>query len=238
MTSLPQFNERLPLRPIKTSLLPLRQSPSQLRHITPAPPVSGLTRRHKLFVEGKLRGKTDKEAALFAGYSLSTAENASVVIKKHPAVSRELRRRLHEQYKDEELTTDELVNDLRAIKDANILDYGDKSEDGKSFTPNFNKITHEMGLAIEEISVDAYGRAKVKLISKLATIDHLARIKKLYNDNKNGGSGDGSPFTVQSIDSMVRTYVENITVNVSQVPQQTLPERTSLRTIDAEITHQ
>lgn len=201
----------LPLRKLSTPALQTAKKPEE-----------GLTRKRKLFVEFHLRGLSDKEAALKAGYAASYAENAWQ-IRQNPAVAAEIRRRMSEHFRQHELTTDEIIDRTRRIAEANVLDYVDVQPDG-GFKVNLSKVSREQAEAIEELSTDAYGRAKLRLVSKLSANDQLARFKKMYADDadKSGGR-DGGPLTIQSLDSIVKNYIQqNVVVNVHSTQ---LPER-------------
>jgi phage terminase small subunit len=221
MATSPSINELIPLRTL--TQIPSRkpiQIQSSLTSVSNLTPGSDLTRKQKLFVEYWLTGLSDKEAALKAGYALSTAESACITVRKHPAVQREIRRRLSQHYKDFELTTDEIIESVRRLSDANLRDYVDLQEDG-GFKVNLNKVTREMWDAVEELSMDAYGRPKVRLVSKLAAREMLARFKKMYSE-AGKQSGEGASFTIESLDKLVKNYTQNVTVNqtINQVSVQ------------------
>jgi|SRR5208282_4615427 len=233
MSAGPQTSpEFIPLRPSGMSFLPQApikaeiQLPEQekQRQIS-----SALTRREKLFVEYVLQNMTDKAAATKAGYALSVAENAWE-IKNRPHVQREIRRRLDESYKNEELTTDHLINGWRRVLDSNLFDYGYVGEDGK-FVFDLRHTTREQMDVVEEINFDAYGKQKIKLAAKQTARESLARIKKLYGDDKQDGTG--SKYSISELDALVKNY--SVTINqVSSIEQKTLPQVIEAETIAAQ----
>jgi len=216
--------EFLPFRPTVNSLLPLkrelstlppRKSVNELQHIGPANNPSNLTRKQKKFVENYLRGMTDKDAALKAGYAKSVADNAWIEIRNKPVVQRELRRRMDEQYRDEELTTDEIINGWRHVIDYNLLDYGYINQENGQFVVDFRNSTREQMSLIEGIDTDAYNRQKIRLPSKHAARESLAKYKKILGDDK--GSGESGKLTIESLDGLVRNFTQNnITINQIQ----------------------
>ena len=229
-------HELLPLRPVANSFIPIR--PSKVK-VQPSPQELArqeeqvdpdLTRKNKLFVEHWLTGMTDEAAALKAGYAESTAKNACIAIRRQPAVQREIRRRLSQQYKDCELTTDEIVNGWRRVTDANILDYVDVQPDG-SFKVNLNKVTREMADVIDELSMDAYGRPKIKLANKQTAREMLARFKNILSVSDKNQNGD-SKLTIESLDAMVKNYTQHVTVNQTINNNNALPDRKALQPVE------
>jgi phage terminase small subunit len=194
--------------------------PLQQTHAIPSKPasppqLSGATRKMKRFVEFKIQGESDTQAALKAGYSPSTSANASVAIRRHPWVVRELERRKQEVFGDLELDTKQIVNNVRLMAEWNIADYGEINPDG-TFRWDLSKITREQAYVIEEIDFSPEGRMKVKLPRKKDANELLAKFKKLGAEPLERGAGlDGTPLTVNKLDALVKHYIQNVTVNVN-----------------------
>lgn len=226
MSSSQQTYEIIPARPISHPILPPRTSSIQVKPpIIPQPeqPIQ-LTRKQKLFVEHRLSGLTERNSALKAGYSQSMADNAWQ-ISSAPAVKKELRRRQIEQYKGQELETDEIINGWRRVVDANILDFVEVQTDG-SFKVNLTGITRAQADVVEELSLDAYGRPKIRLAAKHPAREMLARYKKLFTDTDEAKGSD--ELTIGKLDALVRNYSQKITVNQTTI-NNTYPERKALQ---------
>jgi len=234
MASTPGLPEYLPLRPSNTSFLPQRSSSIQVQS-SPKQLVNQevdqtLTRRQRRFIELYLRNKPAKEAAKEAGYADTTAADPWTHILSRPAVRRELRRRLEEQYKDEELTTEEIINGWRRVKDYNLLDFGYIDPADGKFVLDLRNTTRDQLDVVEGIEIDAYGRQKLRLPSKHAAREVLAKYKKILSEDKN--TGENGKLTIESLDSIVKNYslTVNQTINNNVLPQQAESEP---RTIEA-----
>ena len=215
--------EFIPLRPSATQFLPQPQIKAEIQlPEQPKPVCSDLTRKEKTFVENVLRGLSDKASATKAGYAPSVAENAWE-IKNRPHVQRELRRRLDEAYEGEELTTNHIINGWRRVVDSNLLDYGYVNEDGK-FTFDLRATTREQMDVVEEISFDAYGKQKIRLASKQTAREALAKVNKVYASDQD--NGDGSKYSIQELDALVKNY--SVTINQVSTEQKALPQHETI----------
>jgi len=207
LNSLPDITTALPLRPLDYPESP--QLPATTNHN----PLPELTRKQKRFVEYYLRGDSPKEAALKAGYSTSTADQALDAVLYRPAVAREIRRRQEALYRQMELTTDDVVDEIRRMAFANILDYVERDPDNPNKVyVDLRKIDRQQAAAIQELGYDADGRLKIRLVDKKGCLDTLARFKKIGEDSRHPLGADGAPLTIQALDALIQQS-SNITIN-------------------------
>lgn len=181
-----------------------------------------LTRKQKLFVEYWLQGKSAYVAAELAGYSPSTASIATTVILTSTQVIKEIRRRTSKVFTDLELDTDYVLEKAANLASANMLDYVDIKPDG-TFEINLARVSRAQGEAIQELSFDAQGRPKIRMVDKKGSVELLARIKKMLNEGDlgpAGGKGEGQAITTQYIDQVVQEITVNQQVNVYQPQSQ------------------
>lgn len=227
MASQAYSHEILPLRPVANSFIPTRRSAIQIqpRPQDPPRPDPNLTKRQKRFVEQYIRNVPAVKARDIAGYAPSVDPWTHILSK--PAVKNEIRRRLNDNYRDQELETDEIINGWRRVIDYNLLDYGYINQESGQFTLDLRNTTREQLDVVEGIEVDAYGRQKLRLPSKHAAREILARYKKILGDDKQG-NGEGGKLTIESLDAMVKNY--EVTINQIAQPQ----ERKALPVIEAE----
>ena len=235
-----QVNESLPLRQVRPSVssnipehsealtLPERKISKPLpekvekkptargwkpRHY--APEDKPLTKKQKLAVEYLITGraKTQPDAARMAGYGKWTALAASYDIFGQPHVKKELDRRRREIYSKLEMTSDDIIAELRMLAEANIADFLEIQEDG-SFKINLSKATREQLGLLEAIEYDAVGRPKLKLPSRRAVLMDIAKL--IGAGERNPQTTDG-PLTIQALDAIIaNSTTNNITVNINQ----------------------
>lgn len=215
MSTLPQVSgDLLPLRSVKET--------TDIQHYSPPPQSSTtnhptLTRKQKKFVEFFLRGMSCKQAALTAGYSASMAENASVAIRKHPTVAREIQRRLDEDYEELELTTKMIENNNRRMAEWNLLDYGVIQPDG-NFKFDLRSVTREQAYAIQEVGWDPNGALRLRFADKKANNEMLGKFKKMGSPDEQVKSTSEERITAQLLDALVSQHeAKHITINNNTV---------------------
>lgn len=242
MDSLPtESPERIPLRPYLPSIssavtsdkiIPRRvalkeRTPRQGKPPDGVPLVTGqLSRKQRLFCQYYLEGNSPRKAALLAGYKEGTAGVAVEAILHHPLVWEYLSEIIDNGLKKYNLSNERIINRVAYLSEANIIDFVDIDETG-GYTVNLKNITREMAMAIQELSFDAQGRAKIRLVDRKSYHDLLARLKKMLGNVPDPKSGDGE-FTIQNIDAIVKEVTNNnYQINVVQQVRQ-LPESASI----------
>lgn len=224
MSTLPVIRERLQLRQGKFNtpvVLPSKENSAIIFPSNSATdPDKLLTKKQKLAVEFLISGqaKTQYAAALMAGYKESVARCAWNEVFSKPNVRKEYNRRKKMLFDDDELTTQDIINDLRRKAEANPADYIEILPDG-SFKFNLKNISYEQMAVIKEIGYDALGRPKLVLHDSRACMMDIAKLKGIGTENSNlTGSIDG-PLTIASLDALIakaRTQTtNNIQINIS-----------------------
>lgn len=172
-------------------------------------PKGRLTKKESLFVDYFLQGNSPHKAAILAKYSPFTAEVANTLILNRPRVIAEIRRRMDEVFREKKVDQDWITQRAVELADANMLDYLEIKDDGK-VSVDMRRVTRSMGAAIQELSYDPAGRLKIRLVDKKASVELLARIKKMFNDSDNNQAE--APLTIQALDQIT----QNVTINVIQ----------------------
>lgn len=217
MNTLPVVRERLPLRrgnfsaPVKqlspkSAITPLKKTSDIL------PEDRELTKKQKAAVEYLISGqaKTQREAGLMAGYSEVVSRMASTEIFAKPNVRKEYNRRRKELWQNMELTSQDIVNRLQMLADANPADYIKILPDG-SFKFDLSNVTREQLGLIETFEFDALGRPKLKLHNTRACLMDIAKLKGIGSEVVRAESG---PLTIQALDAIIaQSTTNNIVVN-------------------------
>ena len=155
------------------------------------------------------------------------AADATASIRNNPNVVKYLARRRRRLFQVVELETDDILNDLRSVAEANILDYVDVLDDG-SFKANLRKVDREKGRCIQELSYDAQGRPKIRLKDSLKADELLAKIKKMFEvDSEKEKEYGERLFETDFLDKLIREAkitVNSITVNQLQTTTEDITE--------------
>lgn len=183
-----------------------------------------LTKKENLFVTYFLQGNSPHKSAQLAGYSPFTCEVAASIILNRPKVIAEIRKQTNEVFKEKSIDQDWVIQRAAELAESNMLDYLQIDDQDGKVTVDLRRATRSMGAAIQELSYDPSGRLKIRLVDKKASVELLARIKKMFNDSDETSKGE-APLTIQALDRIVQNVTINQQVNVIQSQERhQLPE--------------
>lgn len=168
-----------------------------------------LTIRQLKFVEYYERGMNCYRAAKAAGYSESTSLVAYDVILNNPDVRNEIKRRFAIEFEEQSITNEDIFRGVARCAFSNIFDYIDVQPDG-GFRVDLTKIPRELGYAIQELSYDAQGRPRVRMVDKKASFELLGKFRMMGGEKLEHSGKDGGPLTIQALDAIVQ---QNVTIN-------------------------
>jgi phage terminase small subunit len=169
------------------------------------------------FVEFYIQLGNGYRAALAAGYSDSLALNAFTILNR-AKVRAEINRRTTEKFAQLEINSDKVIEETARMAFANMLDYVQVKEEDGSFVVDLAKVDRDMGVAIQELSYDAQGRPRIKLVDKKPALELLAKFFKMPTPEGGTGNGaEGGPVTITKLDQLI---LQNITINNPQAGQQ------------------
>lgn len=217
MSTAPTIEEQSGLLPIRTPdlpQLPYRKPPEA----SPSPPRrrrSGnilhetLNMRQLKFVDFYCSGKNAYQAAKMAGYAESTCQNATELILNNPVVREEISKRFNDSFAEKNITNEDIFRGVARCAFANVFDYIQVKDNGE-FTVDLRQVPRELGYAIQELSHDAQGRPRLRLVDKKASFELLGRFRRMATDKLELTGKEGGPLTIQALDAIVQ---QNITIN-------------------------
>lgn len=202
--------------------------PLQRRPITAPPPnrpliaprgkngKKGITQQQINFCEYYLQGMNAYRAALAAGYSQTSADQACNLLLDNPLVVDYINERTASRFRQMQVTTDRILEEIAKLAFYNVFDYVDIDEDGK-FEVKLDRINRHQAAAISELYYDAEGRPRVKFFDKKSSLELLARIKKMLADADKDPQ-DKEQLTISKLDAIIQQNVtiNNITINRGQ----------------------
>lgn len=158
-----------------------------------------LSPKQERFVQEYLVDLNATQAAIRAGYSKQSARvQASRMLTKanvQDAIAAGKARLLDDADSRARLVLD----GLRRIAEANILDYLDLS-DPKRPAFDLGKITRDHGTVIEQVSLHPRtGRPHIKLYDKVAAFGHLGKFEGLSKERLEHTGPDGGPLRVEVV---------------------------------------
>ena len=211
MSSAPTALETIPLRPIT------RIKQESLRLPDGSKP---LTRKQQSFVVYYRRGQNCTQAAISAGYSPSTARNASIELLQNPRIQEEIIRQDNEYLSTKGLDDPNfMIKKTYTVATANIADYIEIQENG-TFKVDLSKANREQLYAIRRLSYDPEGRPDLELESREKARDTL--IKYGYLKEEAQGNGNGFP-TLQTLDSIIQKVTNNnVQINIISKPTESV----------------
>jgi phage terminase small subunit len=207
----------LPIRTSNPPKLPFRKStaPSPTSNLDkPRKRRSGntlsetLTLHQLRFVEYYMRNKSLYTAAKLAGYAESTCLEAGQLLN-NPNIREEISKRLIEEFKEKNITNEDIFRGVARCAFSNVFDYIDVQPDG-GFRVDLNKVPREYGYAIQELSYDAQGRPRIRLVDKKAAYELLGKFRLMGGEKIEHSGRDGAPLTIQALDRIVQN---NVTIN-------------------------
>lgn len=165
-----------------------------------------ITPRHKRFVAEYLaNGLNATQAAIAAGYSRSRAEITGSELVRNRKVAAEIAKQTEKVIAKLEITAEKVLEELARVGFANMLDYMQVAEDGRSFDLDFSKLARDQAAAIQEITVDTTGgagdgerrkvlRTKFRLGDKRGSLELLGKYLKLFTDKVEASGANGGPI--------------------------------------------
>lgn len=240
MSSSPQVQEPtgvLPIHSQELSKLPIRkpQIPERNPSLTPVRRRSGnilhptLNVRQLKFVEYYVAGKNPYQAAKLAGYAESTCANATELLLNNKDVREEIGKRFNNAFHEKNISNDDIFTGVARCAFSNMFDYINVLPNGE-FKVNLNEVPREMGYAIQEISHDAQGRPKIRLVDKKASFELLGRFRHMAVDKLEVSGKEGGPLTIQALDAIVQ---QNITIN--QIVQPSLENQREHKVLEGKV---
>jgi phage terminase small subunit len=139
-----------------------------------------LTKKQALFAAEYAKDHNGMQAAIRAGYSPKTAGEQAFRLLKKAEITARVEQTFAKALKKEEMTVHEVMHEYARIARSDASSY--YNEDG-TLKP-LSSLSEEARRAISEIeikeSADGKLRGKIKLHSKIAALDALAKIFKLW----------------------------------------------------------
>lgn len=143
-------------------------------------------------VNALMRGMTEKDALIEAGYGKWTAERDCRRIFKRPRVAAEIDKRKKRMAEKNEVTEDWIVGKLKQIADAELGDIIAVDPDG-NVRIDYTKLSPGLRSALQAMDISEYteGRGaerspvrniKIRLHDKLKALEMLSRILGLFKD--------------------------------------------------------
>jgi hypothetical protein len=152
--------------------------------------------KDRLF-EGYLQTLNKREAALYAGWSESTAKRWAYEIFKRPHVREAIEHLLRTRTG---VTKAWLVDKLVAIIDTDLADVSDWDADGDLVFKTSGELTAEQKVAVSQIAQergrDGARTLKIRLYDKLAAMGHLAKLLNMLVERQEISGPDGGPVEV------------------------------------------
>ena len=171
----------------------------------------GLTPKQKLAADYYLQNFNKYKAAIKAGYSESVANCAEDNIFSVPAVRDYINQKINRRFRKEEFSAEQVLMQIENAASANLLDYGNVTEDG-GFELDLTKVDRYLAANIQEYYIDAAGKPKIKLIDKKWALEKKAQLLKMFETSQGPGA-ESEPLTIQSLDAIVQKVVTNNTIN-------------------------
>lgn len=153
------------------------------------------TPRQLRAINNYMKGMSQRQALLGAGYSMGTANNNPDSVFDNPKVVAEIKRRQQKMIEASELSEKWIVERLMTIADANLGDLIDFDDDGCLFI-NYNKLSAGMkhALAVLDVEQGTAGRGitarpvtriKIRPADKLRALEMLMKYLGLEKTNVN-----------------------------------------------------
>ena len=157
----------------------------------------GLTPKQQRFVEEYLVDLCATQAAIRAGYSAKTAYSAGQRLLKHVEVQAAIRKAAEERSKRTEITADRVLEEYARIGLGDIRHVVGWEADKVTLKPS-EELTDDVAAAIGEVQQTSNGDLKVKLHSKVAALDAMAKHLGLFvNRHEVKHSGEVGPRDVR-----------------------------------------
>ena len=139
-----------------------------------------INEKRKRFCEEYIKDLNGKEAAIRAGYSERTAKQEAYKLLNIDEVSDYVAKLQSKVAKRNEITIDELIQDLLEMNNVNIADLYDK----KGKMKNISDLPRNLTKCIQEIQITRAG-TKYKFYSRLEVLEKLAKHLGFYEkDNR------------------------------------------------------
>lgn len=155
--------------------------------------ITKLTVQERKVINGFLRGMTEKEALIEAGYSERTAiENPDRIFHRE-RVEKEINKRLRKMEERNAVTEDWIVSQLKRIAEAELGDIIVVDPESGNVAIDYTKLTPSLRAALSGMDISEYteGRGlerrpvrniKIRMHDKLKALDMLARILGMFKD--------------------------------------------------------
>lgn len=175
-------------------------------------------RRREIFAREYLKDLNGTRAAIAAGYSEKTAQEAASRLLSNAMVQKRIKELLDKKIERLDITVEGVLGELRKMGFANMQDYVRLTEDGLAAL-DVSKVTRDQWAAVQEMTSDTAGttvdpnwsggeggppkvpviRNKIKLADKRGSLELLGKYLKLFTDRVAVGSADGGPIAVRIV---------------------------------------
>lgn len=118
-----------------------------------------LTNQQKLFVSEYLIDRNATQAAIRAGYSETTARKQSRRLLGKVGIAAAIDKGVQALIQRNEITQDDVLQELVRLAFANMLDYMKVGADGALYV-DLSRLTREQAAAIQEVTVDTFIEGK------------------------------------------------------------------------------
>lgn len=161
--------------------------------------LAGLPGRRQRFVQEYLVDFNARQAATRAEYSAKTAHVRGCKLMKDPAIAAAIAAGRVEIAAKAGVTAEAIARELAKIGFANMEDYTKKTKGG-GLKLDATNLTRDQMAAIGEVSYDAAGLPKIKLMDKRAALVDLGKHIGMFIDRSKVEHGGEVKFIVSRAD--------------------------------------
>jgi len=165
--------------------------------------------KYRVFIDEYLKHFSAIKAAKAAGYSPKTASAMANSLLLDERISGYIKRRLRDLFNKNELTQDQVIEEVSRLAFSNIADFVEW--DGNSVRlKSSSELTREQTACILEVSETPNG-VKFKLHSKEKSLDMLGKYFKLFNESVDIGlSVKGGVLVVPGMAENVDNWMDQV----------------------------
>jgi phage terminase small subunit len=148
---------------------------------------TGLSEKHRLFLNEYLKDLNGKQAAIRAGYSVKSAKVTASRMLTNDNLRSELSKRLKEIYDNYKNDQEKIIRELAVVGFSRITDYMTILKEGMTIKDS-DEIPEELIGALSEITIAERkdGKRKtIKLHNKIEALKLLGNYHRLFDENFN-----------------------------------------------------
>jgi hypothetical protein len=169
-------------------------SDEQATALTPCGRVPGtvLPGRHEIVAQALVRGKTNYEAGVEAGYKIGPGLAGNISrLRRTPEMQERMAEIIAIAEEDTRIENRWLIADLHLFRKASLANFWKRDVHGKLVLRggkpviDFSRATEEQLRTLASFTTTARGRVTLEIHRPMDAIDRLARHRGLYDDEKN-----------------------------------------------------